>query len=97
MLFLYNIIMALTQNDKDQITRYKIQIEGYRKELENLKKTKKQKSEYWSNMIKNTKDANAKRSHRQSKLSWMNSMDKSLDSKKQQIDRIKENIMKIKK
>jgi hypothetical protein len=89
--------MALTQNDKDQITRYKIQIEGYRKELENLKKTKKQKSEYWSNMIKNTKDANAKRSHRQSKLSWMNSMDKSLDSKKQQIDRIKENIMKIKK
>ena len=97
MLFLYNNIMALTQYDKDQITRYKIQIEGYRKELENLKKTKKQKSEYWSNLVKNTKDANAKRSHRQSKLSWMNSMDKSIDSKKQQIDRIKENIIRIKK
>ena len=97
MLFLYNIIMALTQNDKDQITRYKIQIEGYRKDLDNLKKVKKQKSEYWSNLVKNTKDANAKRSHRQSKLSWMNSMDKSIDSKKQQIDRIKENISKIKK
>lgn len=35
MLFLYNTIMALTQSDKDQITRYKIQIEGYRKELDN--------------------------------------------------------------
>jgi len=35
--------MALTQNDKDQITRYKIQIEGYRKELDNLKKVKKTK------------------------------------------------------
>jgi len=89
--------MALTQYDKDQITRYKIQIEGYRKELENLKKTKKQKSEYWSSMIKNTKDANSKRSYRQSKLSWMNSMDKSIDSKKQQIDRIKDYIANIKK
>lgn len=89
--------MALTQSEKDQITRYKIQIEGYRKELENLKKVKKQKSEYWSNLVKNTKDANSKRSHRQSKLSWMNSMNKSIDSKKQQIDRIKDYIIKIKK
>lgn len=89
--------MALTQNEKDQITRYKIQIENYRKEVENYKKQKKQKNEYWSNLIKNTKDANAKRSHRQSKLSWMNSMDKSIESKKQQIVRIKENISKIKK
>lgn len=86
--------MALTQNEKDQISRYKIQIENYRKEVENYKK---QKNEYWSNLIKNTKDANAKRSHRQSKLSWMNSMDKSIESKKQQIVRIKENISKIKK
>ena len=89
--------MALSQSDKDQITRYKIQIEGFRKELENFKKVKKQKSEYWSNLIKNTKDANAKRSYRQSKLSWMNSMDKSIDSKKQQIARNKEDITKIKK
>ena len=97
MLFLYSISMALTQNEKDQITRYKIQIEGYRKEIENLKKTKKQKSEYWSSLIKNTKDSNAKRSHRQSKLSWMNSMDKSIESKKQQVDRVKINIQNIKK
>ena len=97
MLFFIQCIMALTQSEKNQITRYKIQIEGYRKELDNLKKVKKQKSEYWSNLVKNTKDTNAKRSHRQSKLSWMNSMDKSIVSKKQQIDRIKENITKIKK
>jgi hypothetical protein len=89
--------MALTQNEKDQITRYKIQIEGYRKELDNLKKVKKQKSEYWSALVAKTKDANSKRSYRQSKLSWMNSMNKSIDSKKQQIDRIKDYIANIKK
>lgn len=89
--------MALSQNEKDQITRYKIQIEGYRKEIENFKKQKKQKTEYYSNLIKRTQDSNSKRSYRQSKLSWTNSINKSIDSKKNQIECLKESIKKIKK
>ena len=33
--------MALTQSQRNQIASYKVQIEGYRKDLQNLKDQKK--------------------------------------------------------
>ena len=96
MLFLYNNIMALTQYDKDQITRYKIQIEGYRKDLQNLKDQKKRTSDNYSNNIKNTKDPNSKRSYRQSKITAVNNYVNQIEAKKKQIEYIKNNIKNIK-
>ena len=50
--------MALTQSQRGQIASYKIQIEGYRKNLQTLKDQKKRTSEDYANRIKNTKDPN---------------------------------------
>jgi hypothetical protein len=87
--------MPLSQSQRNQITSYKIQIEGYRKDLQRLKDDKKSKSEYYANMIKNTKDQNSKRSYRQSKISAINNFVNSIESKKKDIERIKGYIKNI--
>jgi len=89
--------MALTQSERDQITRYKIQIEGYRRDVENISKQKKLKSAYYASLIKSTKDSNAKRSYRQSKLSYDNDYKRNIETKKKDIERIKKYIANLKK
>jgi hypothetical protein len=87
--------MPLTPSQRNQIASYKIQIENYRKDLQRLKDEKKRKSEYYSNMIKNTKDANNKRTYRQSKISAMASIANQIDYKKRDIERVKGYIKSI--
>jgi chromosome segregation ATPase len=88
--------MALTQSQRNQIASYKIQIEGYRKNLQTLKDQKKRTSEDYANRIKNTKDANSKRSYIQSKISALNTIVNNIESKKKDIERIKEYIQRVK-
>ena len=87
--------MALTQSQRNQIANYKIQIEGYRKDLQRLKDDKKRKSEYYAAAIKNTKDPNSKRTYRQSKISEINRIVNQMESKKSEIERIKQYIQNI--
>ena len=89
--------MALSQSERNQIASYKIQIEGYRKNLQTLKDQKKRTSEDYANRIKNTKDANSKRSYRQSKIGALNTIVNNIESKKRDIERIKGYIQNIKK
>jgi hypothetical protein len=88
--------MPLTQSQRNQIANYKVRIESVRKDLQRLKDDKKHKSEYYGTMIKNTKDANSKRSYRQSKINAINSIVNQMESKKKEIERLKENIKNIK-
>lgn len=89
--------MPLSQSQRNQIASYKIQIEGYRKDLQRLKDEKKRKSEYYASQIKNTKDPNSKRSYRQSKINAINSIVNQMESKKRDIERVKENISHIRR
>jgi hypothetical protein len=89
--------MPLTQSQRNQIASYKVQIEGYRKDLQRLKDDKKSKSEYYANMIKNTRDPNSKRSYRQSKINTINNIVNSIEAKKRDIERLKGYIKSIKK
>ena len=88
--------MPLNQSQRNQIASYKIQIEGYRKNLQTLKDQKKRTSEDYANRIKNTKDANSKRSYPQSKINALNTIVNNIESKKKDIERIKEYIKRIK-
>lgn len=88
--------MPLTQSQRNQIANYKVRIESVRKDLQQLKDDKKRKSEYYGTMIKNTKHANSKRSYRQSKINAINSIVNQMESKKKEIERLKENIKNIK-
>ena len=87
--------MPLTPSQRSQIASYKIQIESMRKDLQRLKDEKKRKSEYYANAIKNTKDANSKRSYRQSKISAITTIANQMDSKKRDIERVKGYIKNI--
>jgi hypothetical protein len=87
--------MPLTPSQRSQIASYKIQIESLRKDLQNLKDDKKRKSEYYANAIKNTKDANSKRSYRQSKISAVTTIANQIDNKRRDIERVKEYIKNI--
>lgn len=87
--------MPLTPSQRSQIASYRIQIEGYRKDLHSLREEKRRQSEYYSNCIRNTKDPNSKRSYRQSKISSINSINDRIDSKKRQIESVKEYIKRI--
>lgn len=87
--------MPLTQSQRNQIASYKIQIEGYRKDLERLRKEKKDKSAYYATLIKNTKDANSKRSYRQSKISAVNTLVNQIENMKSNIERVKGYIKSI--
>jgi hypothetical protein len=87
--------MPLTQSQRNSIASYKVQIEGYRKDLQRLKDDKKSKSEYYATMIKNTKDANSKRSYRQSKINSINSIVNQIEYKKKEIERVKVYIKNI--
>lgn len=88
--------MALTESQRNQIAFYKNQIEGYRKDLQNLKDQKKRTSDNYSYNIKSTKDPNSKRSFRQSKISSNNNYTNQIEDKKKQIDYAKDNIKRIK-
>jgi hypothetical protein len=88
--------MPLTQSQRNQIANFKVRIESVRKDLQRLKDDKKRKSEYYRTMIKNTKDPNSKRSYRQSKINAINSIVNQMESKKKEIERLKENIKNIK-
>lgn len=89
--------MSLTQSQRNQIASYKVQIESYRKDLQNLKDQKKRTSDNYSNSIKGTTDPNQKRSYRQSKITAVNNYVNQIEAKKNQIDYVKENIKRIKK
>jgi hypothetical protein len=91
-----NFNMALTQSQRNQIASYKIQIEGYRKSLQNLKDQKKRTSEDYAYKIKNANDPNSKRSYRQSKINAINTIVNNIESKKKDIERVKEYIQRIK-
>jgi GTP1/Obg family GTP-binding protein len=88
--------MALSQTQRNQIASYKIQIEGYRKDLQRYKDEKKRVSEQYASMIKNTSDANNKRSYRQTKIGRVNSIVSQIESKKKDIERINGYIKSIK-
>jgi uncharacterized coiled-coil DUF342 family protein len=88
--------MPLTPSQRNQIASYKQQILRYRNDIDTIKKNKKSKSEYYANAIKNTKDANSKRSYRQSKLRDMANYANQIESKKKDIERIKGYIKNIK-
>ena len=88
--------MALSQTQRNQIASYKIQIESYRKDLQRYKDDKKRVSEQFASMIKNTTDANNKRSYRQTKIGRVNSIVNQIESKKKDIDRINGYIKSIK-
>jgi len=81
--------MPLSESQRNQKASYKIQIEGYRKDLQRLKDDKKNKSEYYANLINGTKDPNSKRSYRQSKITAINSIVNQIESKKKDIERVK--------
>jgi hypothetical protein len=87
--------MALSQSQRNQIASYKIQIEGYRKDLQSLRDNKKRTSEMYANMIKGTNDPNSKRSYRQSKINAINNIVNSIESKKRDIERVKNYIKSI--
>jgi archaellum component FlaC len=89
--------MALTEYQRNRIAHLKIRIEYLRKDLETLKNRKKSISEHYANLIKGTRDANQKRSYRQSKISQINSLENQISSKKREIERIKEEIKSIKR
>lgn len=89
--------MPLTPSERSQVASYKIQIESYRKDLQNIKDRKKSRSEYFANAIKNTRDPNSKRSYRQSKISEMERFADEIDRKKADIERIKGYIASLKK
>jgi hypothetical protein len=88
--------MPLSPSQRNSIASYKVQIEGYRKDLQRYKDDKKRKSEYYANLIKGTKDANQKRSYRQSKIVAINQIVNSIESKKKDIERVKGYIKNIK-
>ena len=88
--------MALSQTQRNQIASYKIQMEGYRKDLQRYKDEKKRVSEQFASMIKNTTDANNKRSYRQTKIGRVNSIVNQIESKKKDIERINGYIKSIK-
>ena len=88
--------MPLSQSQRNQIANYKVSIESVRKDLQRLKDDKKRKSEYYGTMIKNTKDPNSKRSYRQSKINAINSIVNQMESKKKEIERLKDNIKSVK-
>lgn len=48
--------MPLTPSERSQVASYKIQIESYRKDLQNIKDRKKSRSEYFANAIRNTRN-----------------------------------------
>jgi hypothetical protein len=87
--------MPLTPSQRSQIASYRIQIESYRRDLDNLRNEKRRQSEYYSNLIKGTKDSNSKRSYRQSKISTINNINNSIESKKQQINYLRGNIKSV--
>lgn len=88
--------MPLSPSQRNSIASYKVQIEGYRKDLQRYKDDKKRKSEYYANLIKGTKDVNQKRSYRQSKIVAINQIVNSIESKKKDIERVKGYIKNIK-
>lgn len=87
--------MPLTQSQRNQIASYRIQIEGYRRDLHSLMEEKRRKSADYASRIKSTSDANNKRSIRQSKISDMNNMANRIASKRQDIARIQGYIKNI--
>ena len=89
--------MPLTPSERSQVASYKIQIESYRKDLQNIKDRKKSRSEYYAMAIKNTNDPNSKRSYRQSKISEMERIASEIERKKADIDRVKGYIANLKK
>jgi phage protein D len=88
--------MALTDSQRNQIASYKAQILNYRNEIDNIKKNKKSKSEYYANEIKGTKDANSKRNYRASKERDMAQFANQIESKKRSIEQVKGYIKSIK-
>ena len=82
--------MALSQSQRNQIASYKVQILGYKKNIQTLKDQKKRTSEDYANRIKNTKHPNSKRTYKQSKIKAINSIVNNIESKKKDIERVKE-------
>jgi len=89
--------MKLTESQRNQITRYKIQIQECRKFIENESRRKKEKSEYYSAQIKNAKDLNTKRNYREYKLNSANNSNNLIAGKRREIEKIKESISNIKR
>ena len=90
-------LMPLSESQRNSIANYKVRIESVRKDLQRLKDDKKRKSEHYATLIKNTKDPNSKRSYRQSKINAINSIVNQMESKKKEIERLKDNIMSFRK
>ncbi len=89
--------MPLTPSERSQVASYKVQIESYRKDLQNIKDRKASRSAYYASAIKNTNDPNSKRSYRQSKISEMERIAGEIERKKTDIDRVKGYIANLKK
>jgi hypothetical protein len=89
--------IPLSESQRNQIANYKIQIESVRKALNTIKENKKQKSEYYANAIKGSKDANYKRTLRQRKIYEMNGFASQIESRKKDIERLKAYIQSIKR
>ncbi len=89
--------MALSESDRNNISNYKITIERYKLDLERLKQKKKDTLEDFANKIKNTKDASLKSSYKISKIRAIDSIVNSIESKKKDIEGIKNRIATIKK
>ena len=88
--------MALSLSQKNQISRYQIQIQEIRKQMEVIKKRKKDRVEYFSRLIASCKDATTKRDKRKLKIYEMNNFSKALDAKKKQLEQYKLYIKNIK-
>ncbi len=88
--------MALTDSQRSQIASYKAQILRYRNDIDNIKKNKKSKSEYYAKAIKSTKDTNSKRNYRASKDKEMAYFINQIESKKRSIEQVKGYIKSIK-
>lgn len=89
--------MALSESQRNQIARYKVQIQECRKSIENESLKKKEKSEYYSIQIKNAKDSSTKRNYREYKISFVNNSNNYIAEKRREIEKIKEYITQIKK
>lgn len=88
--------MALSVSQKNQIASYKIRIQEVRKQIDALRKHKKERTLHFNRIIAACKDANSKRDRRKMKINEMNNFSKSLDSKKNQLEHYKLLIKKIK-
>ncbi len=88
--------MALSQSDKDKISRYKIDIEKAKYERIKIKEDKKDKIAYYKKLIKGASSSSSKSSYKQQLERTKHEFDRRVETIKDKIEGYKESIARIK-